>query len=286
MNVSSGANVAINQALNRTGFGIDGAPDPAREAASEAVRSDEVAIELAEAVSSLDTVEGVLSDEERAIRKDAAAEDEMLADPDVVDEDLRELSSDSLGALDDVGALLDRRVEQVAREAVREDVGGHSVDLRHVTRRPCPVCREDEDTHGSRSWFGHLGSSSTSSGEETVGWVCLWCESVVEETREGVARVVSTPEGSPTVDPDVSDLWADVDRGEGVETDGGRDADRGLYGKYDVRKDGDRVDDCFVLEPSSDPAAREALRAYAESTENEALADDLREWVSEAAEGR
>ena len=55
----------------------------------------------------------------------------------------------------------------------------------------------------------------------------------------------------------------------------------GLYGKYEVRKDGTPVESCFVLEPESDPAAREALLRYAEATDNEELADDLREWIAE-----
>lgn len=51
----------------------------------------------------------------------------------------------------------------------------------------------------------------------------------------------------------------------------------GLHRKYEVRKDGEPIDDCFVLEPEDDPAARAALKAYAEATENAALAEDLRE---------
>lgn len=53
----------------------------------------------------------------------------------------------------------------------------------------------------------------------------------------------------------------------------------GLYSKYHVEKDGESVDECFVLEPADDPAAREALEAYADATNNDELADDLREWV-------
>lgn len=56
-------------------------------------------------------------------------------------------------------------------------------------------------------------------------------------------------------------------------------ADRGLYEKYEVRKDGEIVEDCFVLEPESDSAAREALITYAERTDDDELAADLREWV-------
>lgn len=58
--------------------------------------------------------------------------------------------------------------------------------------------------------------------------------------------------------------------------------ERGLYDKYDVRKDGEPVEDCFVLEPENDHAARMALIAYADATDNEELADDLIEWVLEA----
>lgn len=57
------------------------------------------------------------------------------------------------------------------------------------------------------------------------------------------------------------------------------DPERGLYGKYEVRKDGEPVEECFVLEPESDSAARKALIEYAEATDNEQLAEDLREWV-------
>lgn len=57
-------------------------------------------------------------------------------------------------------------------------------------------------------------------------------------------------------------------------------AERGLHAKYEVRKDGETVEDCFVLEPEDDSAAREALIRYAEETDNEDLAEDLREWVT------
>ena len=55
--------------------------------------------------------------------------------------------------------------------------------------------------------------------------------------------------------------------------------DGGLYEKYEVRKDGEPVEDCFVLEPESDSAAREALIEYAEHTDDDELATDLREWI-------
>lgn len=56
---------------------------------------------------------------------------------------------------------------------------------------------------------------------------------------------------------------------------------RGLCGKYEVRKDGEPVEVCFVLEPDDDPAARDALLAYAQSTEDDALANDLIDWMSQ-----
>ncbi len=49
----------------------------------------------------------------------------------------------------------------------------------------------------------------------------------------------------------------------------------GLYSKYDVRKDGEQVENCFVLEPEDDRAARAAIKAYAQATDNDALAEDL-----------
>jgi len=57
------------------------------------------------------------------------------------------------------------------------------------------------------------------------------------------------------------------------------DEERGLYNKYEVTKGGDPVENFFVLEPEDDLAAREALIRYAEETDNEELADDLREWI-------
>lgn len=57
--------------------------------------------------------------------------------------------------------------------------------------------------------------------------------------------------------------------------------DRGLYGKYEVTKNGETVEDCFVLEPADDAAAQQALLAYAAATDNETLAADLREWVQD-----
>jgi len=51
--------------------------------------------------------------------------------------------------------------------------------------------------------------------------------------------------------------------------------DGGLYAKYEVTKNGKSVEDCFVLEPEEDRAARVALKAYAAATENDELAKDL-----------
>lgn len=55
----------------------------------------------------------------------------------------------------------------------------------------------------------------------------------------------------------------------------------GLCVKYIVFKvmDGCVVDNCFVLRPDKDPAAVEALRAYAVATENKELSADILAWV-------
>lgn len=39
------------------------------------------------------------------------------------------------------------------------------------------------------------------------------------------------------------------------------------------------VDECFVLRPDRDPAAKAALLAYEDATDNVALADDIRRWM-------
>lgn len=51
----------------------------------------------------------------------------------------------------------------------------------------------------------------------------------------------------------------------------------GLQQKYRVykTKDNTPVEDCFVLRPEKDPAARIALEAYAKATENKVLAEDI-----------
>lgn len=58
---------------------------------------------------------------------------------------------------------------------------------------------------------------------------------------------------------------------------------QGLKQKYLVFKadSGERVMDCFVLRPQKDLAAAEALRAYANATDNKVLADDIRNWIGE-----
>lgn len=53
----------------------------------------------------------------------------------------------------------------------------------------------------------------------------------------------------------------------------------GLYAKYRVLKDGEEQDGCFVLKPESDPAALEALRTYANETDNDQLRSELRGWI-------
>jgi hypothetical protein len=55
----------------------------------------------------------------------------------------------------------------------------------------------------------------------------------------------------------------------------------GLYDKYEVYKDGEAVPNSFVLNPESDPAAREALIRYAEATDDQKLAEDLLEWMTD-----
>ena len=57
----------------------------------------------------------------------------------------------------------------------------------------------------------------------------------------------------------------------------------GLYGKYHVEKfaTGETVKDCFVLTPSKDKASLEALKRYAEVTDNALLAEEIMEWVEE-----
>ena len=59
------------------------------------------------------------------------------------------------------------------------------------------------------------------------------------------------------------------------------DTYKGLKAKYIVFKTdtGAKVDNCFILRPDKDVAAVEALRAYAGVTDNEALSEDIYNWV-------
>ena len=59
-----------------------------------------------------------------------------------------------------------------------------------------------------------------------------------------------------------------------------RNPEDGLHSKFEVLRDGEPQEGCFVLNPESDPAAREAIDTYAEATDNEALAADLRDWLA------
>ncbi len=65
------------------------------------------------------------------------------------------------------------------------------------------------------------------------------------------------------------------------------DAYEGLKGKYLVFKadTGERVENCFVLRPDKDKAAVEALRAYAEATDNKILSEDIYNWVGSNMDG-
>jgi|GEM_PF-6753512 len=57
---------------------------------------------------------------------------------------------------------------------------------------------------------------------------------------------------------------------------------RGLYAKYNVRKvsDGSLVENCFVLRPEIDYAARQALETYALCTPNKELMVDIYNWLN------
>lgn len=63
------------------------------------------------------------------------------------------------------------------------------------------------------------------------------------------------------------------------------ESSQGLYSKYEVYKDGEFVEDCFVLEPESDPAALAALEEYAHQTDDSELFADLIEWVHSIENG-
>ena len=49
---------------------------------------------------------------------------------------------------------------------------------------------------------------------------------------------------------------------------------------------GEIVDGCFVLRPDKDEAAKVALLAYAEATDNKQLASDIRNWITELQRAR
>ena len=60
----------------------------------------------------------------------------------------------------------------------------------------------------------------------------------------------------------------------GEPSDDKRDGLRQKYRVYKA-KDNTPVEDCFVLRPEKDPAARIALEAYAKATDNKALSEDI-----------
>ena len=57
--------------------------------------------------------------------------------------------------------------------------------------------------------------------------------------------------------------------------------DKGLYKKFVVLKNGKLIEDCFVLRPTKDNAALQALKMYAEYTDDEELKEDLEIWIQE-----
>lgn len=65
------------------------------------------------------------------------------------------------------------------------------------------------------------------------------------------------------------------------DTDAAIPQGEGLYGKYEVYKDGEPQDGCFVLKPESDPVALEALKAYATETDDHFLAAELSYWIAD-----
>lgn len=62
----------------------------------------------------------------------------------------------------------------------------------------------------------------------------------------------------------------------------------GLKIKYNVTKveNGQPVNDCFVLRPTKDNCAKEALLKYAEVTDNKALAQDIVIWLEDIEKER
>ena len=132
----------------------------AYQRATDEARSDELTYELAAAAKRLNYAERT--------EYDAEPETDVV----VID------------ALDDVDEQLRTRVEEVARDAVRTTVGGHSVDLRHAKREECSSCDERTDHY-------YLGTASTEDGE-VAGWVCGHCE---EETEEIVDDLETSADG-------------------------------------------------------------------------------------------
>ena len=63
-----------------------------------------------------------------------------------------------------------------------------------------------------------------------------------------------------------------------------RDSYKGLKRKYIVFKSdsGEPVENCFVLRPDKDPAAKIAMEAYAKATDNKTLADDITRWIGDS----
>lgn len=57
---------------------------------------------------------------------------------------------------------------------------------------------------------------------------------------------------------------------------------KGLYSKYTVieNETGEEVGGCFVLRPKKDKAARVALKAYAQATDNIQLSEDIIAWLA------
>lgn len=89
----------------------------------------------------------------------------------------------------------------------------------------------------------------TANGVEDVAWLCERHRRVYES---GIVDVVELAENRPKT---------------------------GLYNKYSVFEGGERVTNCFVLEPESDSAARRALEAYADATDDPQLASDINDWI-------
>ena len=91
----------------------------------------------------------------------------------------------------------------------------------------------------------------------------------MEEYRKSILRIIDE---QAIIDPESKPLEAFLHP---------IDAYKGLKAKYLVFKanTGERVDNCFVLRPDKDPAAVAALRAYAATTDNKILAEDIYNWV-------